>query len=89
MTKGNLDKGAAYAERTIAIDPNYPNTYTVLNIIRRSQGRAEEGIALNEKAIRLSPRDPFMDLFYRDLGVTYLFLGRDQEAVPRQKRPLL
>jgi tetratricopeptide (TPR) repeat protein len=23
-----------------------------------------------------------VDVFYRDLGMTYLFLGRDQEAVP-------
>ena len=44
--------------------------------------RAEEGIAPNEKAIRLTPRDPFVDLFYRDLGLTYMFLDREREAVP-------
>ena len=41
--------------------------------------RAEEGIAPNEKAIRLSPRDPFVDLFYRDLGLTYMFLDRERK----------
>jgi TolB-like protein/Flp pilus assembly protein TadD len=81
-TKGDVEKAASYAEKTIAIDPNYPNAYTILGAIRRGQGRAEESIALNEKAIRLSPRDPFVDLFYRDLGLTYLFLGREREAVP-------
>jgi TolB-like protein/Tfp pilus assembly protein PilF len=81
-TKGDVEKAAFFAEKTIAIDPSYPNVYWLLSYIRRGQGRAEEGIALNEKAIRLSPRDPFVDLFYRDLGLTYLFLGREREAVP-------
>ncbi len=85
-TKGDLEKGASYAEKTIAIDPNYPNAYTVLSGIWRGQGRTEEAIALDEKAIRLSPRDPFVDFVYRDLGVTYLFLGRDHEAVPLLER---
>jgi adenylate cyclase len=49
---------------------------------RWRQSRAIEAIALEEKAIRLSPRDPFVDLWYRDLGMTYLLLGRDAEAVP-------
>jgi tetratricopeptide (TPR) repeat protein len=80
--KGEPEKGASYAEKTIAIDPNYPNAYTILGAIRRGQGRAQESVALNEKAIRLSPRDPFVDLFYRDLGITYLLLGKDREAVP-------
>jgi adenylate cyclase len=49
--------------------------------IRVFQGRTAESIPLEEKAIRLSPRDPFVDLWYRDLGYSYLLLGKDEEAV--------
>jgi adenylate cyclase len=82
IAKGDLDKGALFAERTIAIDPNHPVAYAILNVVRRGQGRADEAIAFEEKAIHLSPHDPALDLWYRDLGMTYLLLGKDQEAVP-------
>jgi len=49
---------------------------------RTAQGRAIEAIPLEEKAIRLSPRDPFIDLWYRELSRNYLLLGMDAEAIP-------
>jgi adenylate cyclase len=49
--------------------------------VRVFQGRTIESIPLEEKAIRLSPLDPFVDLWYRDLGDAYLLLGKDEEAV--------
>ena len=81
LLKGDLDKSASFAERTIAIDPNHPNAYVILNDVRKGQGRAEEAIPLLEKAFRLSPHEPFLDAWYRELGAAYLLLGKDEEAV--------
>jgi adenylate cyclase len=81
LQKGDLDRSSSFAERTIAIDPNHPNAYALLNDVRKGQGRAQEAIPLLEKAIRLSPREPFIDAWYRELGSAYLLLGKDQEAV--------
>jgi len=81
FAKGDIDRAAAFAEQAIAIDPSYPYPYAILMKIRLFQGRTLESIALEEKAIRLSPRDPFVDLWYRDLGYSYLMLGKDEEAV--------
>ena len=80
--KGDIDRTAFFAEQIVAIDPSYAPAYGALNRARVLQGRATEAIALEEKAIRLSPRDPFVDLWYQNLGETYLYLGRDEEAVP-------
>jgi tetratricopeptide (TPR) repeat protein len=81
LAKGDYERAAFYAEQIIAIDPSDPYAYAILAPARWRQGRAIEAIALEEKAIRLSPRDPFVDAWYRDLGMTYLLLGRDAEAV--------
>jgi tetratricopeptide (TPR) repeat protein len=86
--KGDMDRTAFFAEQIIAIDPSYAPAYAALNRARVAQGRATEAIALEEKAIRLSPRDPFVDLWYQNLGATYLFLGRDEEAVPWMEKAI-
>jgi adenylate cyclase len=81
LTKGDFDRSALYSEQNIAIDPSFPYAYASLSRARMAQGRAVEAIPLEEKAIRLGPRDPFVDLWYRDLGYAYLLLGKDTEAV--------
>jgi class 3 adenylate cyclase/TolB-like protein len=81
IAKGDIDRAAAFAEQAIAIDPSFPNSYAILMKVRVFQGRTIESIPLEEKAIRLSPLDPFVDLWYRDLGDAYLLLGKDEEAV--------
>ena len=80
LTKGDNDRAAFYAEQIIAIDPSFPYAYATLCGVRMRQGRAIEAIPLEEKAFRLSPRDPGVDLWDRDLGYAYLLLGRDEEA---------
>ena len=82
LAKGDLDRSAFYAEQIIAVDPSYAIAYAILNKVREFQGRTNEALPLEEKAIRLNPHDPSMSLWYRDLGVTYLYLGKDAEAVP-------
>ena len=79
--KGDYDRAAFFSDQVIAIDPSFPASYAILSRARMAQGRAIEAIPLEEKAIRLSPRDPYVDLWYRDLGYAYLLLGKDEEAV--------
>ncbi len=81
FAKGDIERSAALSEQAIAIDPSFPYSYAILMKIWLFQGRTLESIPLEEKAIRLSPRDPFVDLWYRDLGYSYLMLGKDEEAV--------
>ncbi len=82
LTKGDYDRAAFFEEQVIAIDPSIAGAYAVLSRARMAQGRTIEALPLEEKAIRLGPRDPFVDLWYRDLGYAYLLLGKDEEAIP-------
>jgi adenylate cyclase len=44
-------------------------------------GSIEESISLEEQAIRLSPRDPFIAVWYRQIGLVHLVQSRTNEAV--------
>jgi tetratricopeptide (TPR) repeat protein len=44
-------------------------------------GAIEETIPLAEQAIRLSPRDPYIYLFYLDIGDVHLLQSRTDEAI--------
>jgi adenylate cyclase len=44
-------------------------------------GSIEEAIPLEEQAIRLSPRDAFVGVFYRQIGLVHVLQSRTSEAV--------
>jgi TolB-like protein/class 3 adenylate cyclase len=44
-------------------------------------GSIEEAIPLEEQAIRLSPRDAFVGVFYRQIGLVHVLQSRPNEAV--------
>ena len=44
-------------------------------------GSIEEAIPLEEQAIRLSPRDAFVGVFYRQIGLVHVLQSRTNEAV--------
>ena len=82
QSKGDMDRSAFFAEQAIAVDPSFSNAYGVLAIDRWFQGRAIEAIPLLDRSIRLGPRDPFVDGWYRGLGFVDLLLGKDSDAIP-------
>ena len=45
-------------------------------------GSIEDAIPLMEQAIRLSPRDPFVRLFYTNMGIAHLLQSHADEAIP-------
>src|SRR6516164_7718856 len=50
-------------------------------IARSFTGSIEEAIPLEEQAIRLSPRDAFVAVFYRQIGLVHVLQSRTTEAV--------
>jgi adenylate cyclase len=49
-------------------------------------GRPQEAPPLAEKAIRLSPRDPSLGVFYWIIGRAYFFAHRYRDAIPWLRR---
>jgi TolB-like protein/class 3 adenylate cyclase/Tfp pilus assembly protein PilF len=82
LAKGDYDRAALFAERAIALNPSFSYAYSTLGFAKIAQGKAADTIPLFERAIRLGPRDPFIDVFYRGLGTAYLLSGKDADSIP-------
>jgi len=65
----------------LATNPNDVGVLAHLAWCKFMTGAEEEAIPLLEKAIRLSPRDPRLYLFYTRLGTVHLFQGHVDEAI--------
>jgi TolB-like protein/class 3 adenylate cyclase len=68
-------------ETVLAANPNAVNVLAHLAWCRFMTGAEKEAIPLLEKAIHLSPRDPFLYLWYTRLGTVQLFQGHLDEAI--------
>jgi adenylate cyclase len=73
------DKAIAAAERAIALNPSAAFAYAELGAVLTFSGRAEEGIAMTQKSMRLNPFPEAYQLTY--LGFAYYFLGRYEDAI--------
>jgi adenylate cyclase len=88
FTKGNLLRVQhrcvdAIAEYETVLESNRNNASAISNIGRCKifQGLFEEGIARQQQAIRLSPRDPDLSVYLARIGEAYLLQSRIAEAI--------
>jgi adenylate cyclase len=65
----------------IALNRNWANTYSHLGWCKFMTGLVDELIPAQERAIRLSPRDPQIGLFFSRIGFAHLLQSRIDEAV--------
>ena len=68
-------------ETVIALNRNWANAHSHLGWCKFVTGSIEEVIPAQERAIRLSPRDPQIGLFYFRIGFTHLLQSRIDEAI--------
>jgi TolB-like protein/Flp pilus assembly protein TadD len=68
-------------ETVIALNRNWANAYSHLGLCKFMNGSIEELIPAQEKAIRLSPRDPQIGLFYGRIGYGHLLQSCTDEAI--------
>ncbi len=86
MMQGRYDRTLALAERAVAVDPNNAGGYADLSDALNNSARPEEALRAAEKAMRL---DPLHNDFYAYMvGISYVDMGRYQEAIPVLKRHL-
>lgn len=70
------------------LNPSLPMTYLIMGLILAATGRPDEGIAVLEKGIRLSPQDPWLFDFLNGVGCAHFAAGRYEEAVEWERRSL-
>jgi len=79
MFKSQNEQAITYAERAVNLEPNLAYAYLALGEALICAGRAEEGLAALQKAMRRDPRN--RDLYLGDVATTYLVEGRYADAV--------
>jgi tetratricopeptide (TPR) repeat protein len=72
----------------LAVNPNFLPLYVPRAHVENSLGRHEQAKADAERAIRLSPRDPFIGVFHVDVGDAEISLGRFDAAINEYRKAL-
>src|SRR5262249_52866150 len=83
-----LERAEYFIDRALALDPNHAWAWTRRGFISVYRGDAEEAIKGFERALRLSPLDPFSFNSFIGLGLSNFALGRYDEAVQWCRRAM-
>ena len=75
------DEAVREYETVIALNRNWAHAYSHLGWCKFMTGAIEALIPAQEQAIRLSPRDPQIGLFYSRIGCAHLLQSRTDEAI--------
>jgi adenylate cyclase len=88
MAKGQVlraqrrwEEGIPEYEFVLASNRNYPRALHALGQCKLFAGSIEETIPLTEQAIRVSPRDPVIGVWYAQIGKVHLLQSRIDEAI--------
>jgi tetratricopeptide (TPR) repeat protein len=79
--QGRCEEAIPEYEAALASNPNWLNSLNLLAVCKMMTGSMEDAISLEQRAIRLGPRDPYIGSFYLQIGIPHLLLGRTDEAI--------
>jgi TolB-like protein/Flp pilus assembly protein TadD len=79
--QGRCDQAIPEYERALESNPNWLNSLDFLAACKMMAGSMETAISLEQQAIRLGPRDPYIGNFYLRIGEAHLLLAHTDEAV--------
>jgi adenylate cyclase len=79
--QGRCEEAIPEYEMLIALNRNSVSALANLGQCKIQTGSMDEGIALQEQVIRLSPRDPFNGNRYDAIGFAHLLQSRTAEAI--------
>jgi tetratricopeptide (TPR) repeat protein len=79
--EGRCDEAIPELETVIASNRNSPGALFALGHCKLATGSIDEAIPLEEQAIRLGPRDPYVFNRYLVIGEVHLLQSRTEEAI--------
>lgn len=79
--QGRYKEAIPEFETANAINPGWPHVYAFLSDCKLLTGSIPEAIPLAEQAIRISPRDPWVAVWYSKIGRVHLAQSRINEAI--------
>jgi adenylate cyclase len=83
-----FDEALGVTDVGLAVNPNFLPLYVPRAHVENSLGRHEQAKADAERAMRLSPRDPFLGVFHVDVGDAEISLGRFDAAINEYRKAL-
>jgi TolB-like protein len=78
---GEVETGAAYIDRAVALNPNLAVAWSVSGWLRIYLGEPANAIERLERSRRLSPLDPIAYMGYAGMALAHLLADRYDEAV--------
>jgi TolB-like protein/class 3 adenylate cyclase/Tfp pilus assembly protein PilF len=79
--QGRLDEAICEYETVLASDRNWVRAFAAIGRCKILIGQMEEGIAAQQRAIRLSPRDPRIAQWYCRIGQAHLLQSHIDDAI--------
>ena len=79
--QGRCDQAIPEYERALESNRNWLNSLDFLAACNMMTGSMETAISLEQQAIRLGPRDPYIGNFYSRIGQAHLLLAQTDEAI--------
>jgi adenylate cyclase len=79
--QGHLEEAISEYQSVLAYNPNHVGALAAIGRCKIFIGPIEEGIPAQERAIRLSPRDPQIGSWYFRIGQAHLFQSHIDDAI--------
>jgi TolB-like protein/cytochrome c-type biogenesis protein CcmH/NrfG len=86
IARKRAEEAIIEAERSLRLNPGYIPTYLDLCQANLMLGLPDKTIENADRAMRLSPPDPYLYVFYAQQGLGYIMLGYDQRALASLRR---
>jgi adenylate cyclase len=80
---GSANEIISESEASLRADPSLANAYLTMAIGNEFLGHYEQGMSDLEQAIRISPRDSYIGIWYMQMGLELLARGRYAEAIEK------
>jgi adenylate cyclase len=86
QSQSRLDEAVAEDRRAFDLDPSLVDAYWHMGFVLRGLGEFQTSLEFVDKALRLSPRDPFRALWYADKAGSHLALKQYDQAIEWARR---
>ena len=86
LAQKRFEEAIVEAERSLALNPSFVDAYSALCTANSFLGWPEKSVEYADKAIRLSPRDPQLHVFYLAKGFALSLMDQDGQAIEWLRR---
>ena len=88
IMRGDSERAHVECEKATRLNPCFPDAYAEMGRVLTLMSRPAEAVSMIEKAIRLSPHDSLLPVWYIFLGYAHLVAGHYKEVVHHAKDSL-